>query len=334
MRAVVLVGGFGTRLRPLTTTIPKPLLPVVDRSIVEHLVGHLAQHGVTEVVLALGFAPDAFIEAFADGTCAGIAMTYAVEPEPLDTAGAIRFAADAAGIDDTFIVANGDVLSDVDLTALVAYHRSTGAEGTLHLRSVADPSAFGVVGCDDDGRITQFVEKPAPGTEPSNWINAGCYVLEPSVLARIEPGRKVSIERVTFPAIVADGRLYGLLDDCYWLDTGRPEQYREANLDLVDGKRPTLGVRPGVSALADVDATAIVDRSVVRGGAIVGPHACLTESIVLDGARIEPRVILDRSIIGPGSRIGAGAILRNVVVGVDVDIESGSELTDTKVPES
>jgi mannose-1-phosphate guanylyltransferase len=334
MRAVVLVGGFGTRLRPLTTTIPKPLLPIVDRSIVEHLVGHLAKHGVTEVVLALGFAPDVFIDQFADGTCAGVAMKYAVESEPLDTAGAIRFAAEAAGVDDTFIVANGDVLSDVDLTALVAYHRATGAEATLHLRSVQDPSAFGVVGCAPDGRVEQFVEKPAPGTEPSNWINAGCYVLEPSVLDRIPAGRKVSIERETFPAIVADGRLYGLLDDCYWLDTGRPDQYREANLDLIDGLRPSVGVPDAVSATAEVDPTAVLNRSVIRPGVLVGPHAELTESIVLDDARIEPRVILDRSIIGPGARIGAGAVLRNVVVGRDIDIESGSELSDCKVPDN
>jgi mannose-1-phosphate guanylyltransferase len=332
MRAVVLVGGFGTRLRPLTSTIPKPLLPVVDRSIVEHLVGHLASHGVTEVVLALGFAPDSFIDAFADGTCAGIAMRYAVEPEPLDTAGAIKFAAEAAGIDDTFIVGNGDILSDVDLTALVAAHKAAGAEGTLHLRSVDDPSAFGVVATDDRGRITQFVEKPAPGTEPSNWINAGCYVLEPSVLSRIDAGRKVSIERETFPAMVADGGLLGVLDDCYWLDTGRPEQYLQANLDLLDGARPSLGVRNGIDATAAVAADAAVTRSVVRSNAIIDSGATITNSVILDGAHIESGATITDSVIGPRSTVGRDSSLTDVVTGLSATIEPNTTLVSTKVP--
>ena len=145
MRAVVLVGGFGTRLRPLTSSVPKPMLPVGHVSIIERLIANLARSGVTEVTLALGFKPEPFVEAFPDGTCAGVALKYAVEPEPLDTAGAIRFAAEFAGIDDTFIVANGDVLTDLNVADLVAYHRSVGAEATLALIGVPDPSAFGVV---------------------------------------------------------------------------------------------------------------------------------------------------------------------------------------------
>jgi mannose-1-phosphate guanylyltransferase len=226
MRAVVLVGGFGTRLRPLTSSIPKPMLPVGHRPILERLVGELAQAGVTEVVLALGFKPEPFLAAFPDGTCAGVRLQYAVEPEPLDTAGAIGFAARAAGIDDTFVVMNGDVLTDLDVSTLVAFHRAHGAEGTLHLTPVEDPSAYGVVELDAEGRVLRFVEKPTPGTAPSNLVNAGTYVLEPSVLDRIEPLVKVSIERTVFPAMAAAGTLYAMDTDDYWIDTGRPETYR------------------------------------------------------------------------------------------------------------
>ena len=190
MRAVVLVGGFGTRLRPLTLSVPKPMLPIGHVPMIVRLVERLGRGGVTEVVLALGFRPEPFIEAFPDGHCGGVALTYAVEPEPLDTAGAIKFAAEFGGIDDTFVVANGDVMTDLDVSALVDAHRSFGAEATLHLIGVDDPSAYGVVDLADGGSIEAFVEKPAPGTEPSNLINAGTYVFEPSVLARHSRGEE------------------------------------------------------------------------------------------------------------------------------------------------
>ncbi len=252
MRAVVLVGGFGTRLRPLTLTTPKPMLPVGHVPIIERLVDNLSKGGVTEVTLALGFKPEPFVEAFPGGECNGVALRYAVEPEPLDTAGAIRFAADFSGIDDTFVVANGDVLTDLDIASLVAFHRSRSAEATIHLISVEDPSSFGVVATDERGRVERFVEKPAPGTAPSNQINGGTYVLEPSVLRRIPAGRKVSIERATFPDVVDDGRLYAMATDDYWIDAGNPVLYLQANLDLLDGTRrhhACVGVHPA----ADVD---------------------------------------------------------------------------------
>ncbi|MBI5088122.1 MAG: nucleotidyltransferase family protein [Actinobacteria bacterium] len=167
MRAVVLVGGFGTRLRPLTLSVPKPMLPVGHAPIIERLVANLVRGGVTNVTLALGFKPDSFLQAFPDGRCAGATLRYAVEPEPLDTAGAIRFAAEEAGIDDTFVVANGDVLTDLDVGAIVRFHTGRRAEATLHVIGVDDPSSFGVVAVDGDGRVERFVEKPPPGTEPS-----------------------------------------------------------------------------------------------------------------------------------------------------------------------
>jgi mannose-1-phosphate guanylyltransferase len=299
MRAVVLVGGFGTRLRPLTYHIPKPMLPVGHRPMIENVVRHLASSGVDEVVLALGFRPEPFVAAFPDGECAGVPLVYAVEPEPLDTAGAIAFAAHHAGVDDTFVVVNGDVLTDLDVGALIAEHRRTGAEGTLHLTPVEDPSAFGVVALEPSGRVARFVEKPPPGTAPSNLINAGTYVLEPSVLARIPAGRKVSIERETFPAMVEDRTLYAMATDDYWIDAGRPHLYLQANLDVLLGRRRTSTCE-AVAATASVDASAVVERSIVGAGCVVGAGATVLDSVLIagavvdDGARVERCVVLGR----------------------------------------
>ena len=199
MRAVVLVGGYGTRLRPLTDSIPKSMLPVAHVPLIARLIGGLERGGVDAVTLALGFRAEPFVQAFPGGRCGGVAIDYAVEPEPLDTAGAIRFAAEHAAIDETFVVVNGDVLTDLDLGALCATHRTAGAGATIHLTAVEDPSAFGVADLDPSGRVLAFVEKPSPGSEPSNLINAGTYVFEPDVLDLIEPGRPVSVERDTFP---------------------------------------------------------------------------------------------------------------------------------------
>lgn len=330
MRAVVLVGGFGTRLRPLTSSIPKPMLPVGHLPIIERLVMNLARGGVTEVTLALGFKPEPFIEAFPDGQCAGVALHYAVEPEPLDTAGAIRFAADVAGIDDTFVVANGDVLTDLDVGALVGFHRAHGAEATIHLIGVPDPSAFGVVALDADGRVERFVEKPAPGTAPSNLINAGTYVLEPSVLDRIPLGQKVSIERATFPAVVADGRLFGVATDDYWLDTGRPELYLQANLDIVSGGRRhdhCDAVHPDAMVATD----AHVASSVVGRGARVGAGSLIERSVLLPGAVVADRAVVADSVVM--GRVGEGAVLRNSVLGADGVVADGEHVQGERRPD-
>lgn len=330
MRAVVLVGGFGTRLRPLTYSVPKPMLPVGHVAIIERLVANLVRGGVTDVTLALGFKPEPFMEAFPDGTCAGATLRYAVEPEPLDTAGAIRFAADAAGIDDTFVVANGDVLTDLDVGALVAFHRERGAAATLHLIAVDDPSSFGVVALDADGRIERFVEKPAPGTAPSNLINAGTYVLEPSVLERIPSGQKVSIERVTFPSVVAEGSLFGLATDDYWIDTGKPDLYLTANLDLVTGRRPGQGctaIAPG----ARVDATAEIANSVIDAGATVEAGAVVDASVLLHGAHVGAGARIAGSVVM--GTVGAGAVVVDSVLGADAVVDAGEVLGGVRRPD-
>ena len=330
MRAVVLVGGFGTRLRPLTLTTPKPMLPVGHRPIVENLVRMLATAGIDEVVLGLGFKPEPFIDAFPDGTCAGVRLHYAVEPEPLDTAGAIRFAAEDAGIDDTFVVVNGDVLTDLDVSSLIAFHRSKGAEATIHLTPVDDPSAYGVVAVDAEGRVERFVEKPAPGTAPSNLINAGTYVLEPSVLRRIESGRKVSIEREIFPLMVTDGGLYAMATDDYWIDTGRPEPYLRANLDMIDGVRRKLSAA-GVEIGAVVHPTALVEHSLVSAGATIAPGASVHDSVILSGAIIhEGALVRDSIVMGT---VGARAHITDTVVGVSGVIADGATLVHAFVPD-
>ncbi|MFP5578020.1 MAG: sugar phosphate nucleotidyltransferase [Acidimicrobiia bacterium] len=327
MKAVVLVGGFGTRLRPLTSTTPKNLLPVGHVPMVERVIGHLAQHGVTEAVLSLGYKPDTFLEAYPDGTCAGVALHYAVEDEPLDTAGAIRFAAGEAGIAERFVVVNGDVLTDVDVTRLIRFHDASGAEATIALHTVEDPSRYGVVVTDVAGQVEAFIEKPPADEAPSKAINAGTYVFEPSVLGRIAVGRKVSVERETFPAIAADGRLYALEGNAYWLDAGTPETYLQANLDLLP---------PDASSVhpeAFLAASAHVERSVVGCGASIGEDATLTEAVVLPDATIEAGARVHRSIVGPGATVGAGAeLLDHTVVGAGAEVEAGSRLTGERFP--
>ncbi len=304
MKAVVLVGGEGTRLRPLTFTSPKQMLPIVGVPMIERVLGHLAAHGVDEAVLSLGYLPDAFMAAYPDGRAAGVALTYAVEPEPLDTAGAVRFAATFAGISETFVVVNGDVLTDMNLTTLVAFHRDRGAEGTIALHPVADPSAFGVVPTDSEGRVTAFVEKPPRDEAPTNEINAGTYVLEPSVLARIPEGGRVSIERETFPAMVRDGNLFARSDDSYWLDTGTPAAYLEANFDYVAGKRGPE-VAPG---LVDNGRGVLVEGESVVSGDVFGPTVIFAGCVVESGARVE------HSILGRGTVVSTGAAVVDSVL--------------------
>lgn len=331
MRAVVLVGGFGTRLRPLTLTTPKQMLPVVDQPMIERVLRSLGRHGVTEAVLSLGYRPDAFMESYPDGTCAGVGLTYAVEPEPLDTAGAVRFAAEFAGIDETFIVVNGDVLTDLDVSALWEFHRSHGGEGTIALTPVDDPSRYGVVPIEADGRVIEFVEKPAAGAAPSNWVNAGTYVLEPSVLARIDEGRRVSIERETFPVLAAERSLFAVQSSAYWLDAGTPESYLQAQLDLIDGLRGET--EPAVHPSVELGNDALVSHSVVMKGARIAASVELTNSVVLPGAKIDSGSVIADSIVGAGATVGQGSRLQELtVVGHDVRIEPGSVLVGARVP--
>lgn len=329
MDAVVLVGGFGTRLRPLTFTTPKPLLPIGNVRQIEHVIAGLGRHGITRVVLALGFKPEPFLAAYPDGTCAGIPLHFAVEPEPLDTAGAIAFAARDAGVSDTFVVMNGDILCDLDVSALIGHHRSSDARATIHLTPVEDPSQYGVVETDDAGMVTRFVEKPSPGESESHHVNAGTYVLEPSVIDMVPLGSRMSIERDVFPVLVAEHSLAALATDDYWIDTGRPDTYLRANLDIVDGTRDIILSSTGAHAV--VSATASVVHSVVGEGSEVGDGCILVDSVVLPGARLAPHVRLERSLV-MGS-VGEGSTLVDCVVGATGAIPPHSHLSGAKVPD-
>ena len=319
MKAVVLVGGEGTRLRPLTLSTPKQMLPVGNRPMIERVLEWLAGHGVDEAVLSLGYRPDAFLKAYPDGEACGVRLHYAVEDSPLDTAGAIRFAALEGGVDATFIVVNGDVLTDLDISALVDFHRERGAEATIALTPVEDPSRFGVVPTGPDGKVVAFIEKPPAAEAPTNLINAGTYVLETSVLGRIPDGRKVSIERETFPALVADGRLYALGSDASWLDAGTPATYLAANLAYAP-----LGPAPGN-----------VSGSVIGDDVSIGDGARVERSVVMDGAVVEAGAVVADSIIGPGARVGGRAKVTGLtVLGDGYVVEEGTELTEARRPES
>jgi mannose-1-phosphate guanylyltransferase len=336
VNAVVLVGGFGTRLRPLTLHTPKQMLPIVDRPMIEWVVGHLGRHGIDRAVLALGYRSDDFASAYPAGRCAGVELHYAVENAPLDTAGAIRFAANVAGIRDRFVVMNGDVLTDLDITALVDFHDRAGAEATISLHEVADPSRYGVVATDPDGRVTAFVEKPAAETAPSNFINAGTYVLEPSVLDRIDADRRVSIERETFPAIVRDRSLFAVPDGgVYWLDTGTPEDYLYAQLDVIAGRR----VLPAGTPITAIDPTAVVAPTAMVRSSVIGPgvrvdeHAEVIGSAVQRGAVIGSKARVLDSLVGAGARIGECATLEALcVVGDGETVEPGVDLLGARVP--
>jgi mannose-1-phosphate guanylyltransferase len=333
----VLVGGLGTRLRPLTFHAPKQMLPVVNKPMIEWSIAHIAAHGVDDVVLSLGYGADAFVSAYPDGVCAGVPLHYAVEDEPLDTAGAVRFAALDAGIDDRFLVVNSDVISDMDVSALVEFHAASGAQATIALHEVDDPSRFGVVPTDADGRVIAFIEKPPAGEAPTNRINAGMYVLEPSVLHRIDAGRRVSIERETFPALITDGGLFALDDGgAYWLDTGTPQAYLQAQLDIIDGRYRGDGTAAAVAVdpCAVVASGATVTRSVIGPKAVVDGGADVFGSVVMAGAHIGPDARVRDSIIGPGADIGAGASVEDLsILGENVAIAPGETVRAVRLPQ-
>lgn len=332
MKAVILVGGFGTRLRPLTLTNPKQMLPVAHQSMIEHVITSLGSHGVTEAVLALGYKQDVFTNAFPDGVCAGVKLHYAVEPEPLDTAGAIGFAARHAGIDERFVVVNGDVITDMNLGELWAFHDETDAQATISLTPVDDPSRYGVVPTDNAGRVLGFIEKPPRDEAPTNWINAGTYVFEPSVLELIESGIRVSVERDTFPKLAESGTLFAKGSDAYWVDSGTPATYLQIQLDLLDGLRGE--VIDGVHPAAQVATGAIVERSIIGAGASVASGATVRNSIVFPGARIASGALVDGSLVGGGAIVEPEAQVTGLsVIGDMAEVAAGSSLDGTKLPD-
>ena len=319
MQALILAGGEGTRLRPLTYTVPKPVLPLAGRPHIAYVIDWLVRHGVDDVVVSCGFLAEGMRKALAELE-PGVEIRYAEEPDARGTAGAIRFAEDLLG--DRFFVLNGDVLCDLDLTALVEQHERTGARATIALYPVEDPTGYGLVHRRDDGEITEFLEKPEPGQDgiDSDEINAGAYLLERSVLEEIPPDRAVSIEREIFPKLIDRG-LYGIRLEGYWIDIGTPARFLEANWDILTGKVETvLGagldepilIGPGseVSPEADLRAPCVVGRD-----SRVGSGATIERSVLLDGCVVEPSAVVTGSILSGGVTVEEGAELIGAVIG-------------------
>jgi len=355
MQAVILVGGEGTRLRPLTSSVPKPIVPLVDRPMMVYMLEWLSRHGIDDVIMSCGFKATDVRKVLGDGSQQGISLRFVEEPDPRGTAGALKFA--EQHLDDRFLMLNGDVLTDLDLGAQIAQHEQTGATGTLALVPVLDPTSYGLVSLHGDQSVREFLEKPsADQVVDTNLISAGAYVLERSVLDLIAAGEKVSIEREVWPVLVDQG-LYGFVDEsAYWLDVGTPERYLQATFDILEGNvRTAVADRLGTSYLhidpsADVKGRAVPPAVIGRGasiaeGAHVGSLAVLGEdvsigadsiverSVVLDGARVAEHCVLRDCIVGPGACVGdrsqiiGGAMLgEGVKIGADNVVAHGARL--------
>jgi len=334
--AVVLVGGEGTRLRPLTLDRPKPMLPIAGRPFLVHFLDRLGAAGVERVILSCGYLPDAIREVVGDGLPGGPPVEYAIEPEPLGTAGAIRFAAEGRVGDEPFLALNGDVLADADLGAVVAGHRAAQASATIVLTPKDDPRRWGVVLTDGTGAVTAFLEKPEPSPElgdPPYWINAGAYVLDPAVLDLIPAGRPVSIEREVFPQLVGKG-LRAVRDHGYFNDIGTPASYLRANHDVLDGTaRTTIG---GGADLVTVAPDAAVDPAarlvgpcLVGPGASVGPGACVGPYAVVGArARVAHGAQVVRGVVHEDADVGVAARVQDAVVGTRARVAASAAVAD------
>ncbi len=332
--AVLLVGGQGTRLRPLTINTPKPMLPVAGVPFTVHQIARARDAGVTRIVLGTSYKAEVFRE-FIEGSDLGVEIVIATEPEPLGTGGAIRFAAEHlnSGPDDSVLIFNGDVLSGLDIRALVAHHEQSKSDVTIYLTPVEDPRAYGLVPTDRQGRVTAFLEKPSSleGIVTNN-INAGCYVFRRDVIDRIPAGRVVSVERETFPELLATGAMVsGVVDGGYWLDLGTPLAFVKGSRDLVLGLAPSPAVPVPGDVLA-LQGAVIAASANVHGGSVIGrnatvaDHAVVNGSAVFDNARILEGARVMNSIIGTGAVIGEGSFLDGVVVGDGAVVGAGNEL--------
>lgn len=345
MQAIVLVGGEGTRLRPLTYGTPKPMVPIMNVPFLARTLERLYEAGIRDVILPAGYMPQAITDYFGDGSSIGMKITYVIEETPMGTAGAVKNVEEH--ITGPFFVLNGDVLTSLDLKAMMAYHKEKGGLGALHLIKVEDPSAFGCVVHDESGRVSAFVEKPKREEAPTNEVNAGTYLLERAVLDMIPGGRNVSIERETFPKILADGNaLYAYTTSDYWIDLGRPEHYLDAHRDILLGRMP-LQLEPGISGSGakNVHGDTVIapvhldDDVVIEDGARVGPNvvlgkgcrvesgAAIRDSVLWDDVRVGADARIEHTIIASGSRVGRGATIgAGSVIGHDTTIEDGAVL--------
>lgn len=317
---ILLVGGFGTRLMPLTRNTPKPMLPVAGLPVTQHQLAMARNAGITTVVLATSYLSEVFIPYFGDGSKFGMKLLYAVEKEPLGTGGAIRNAADLLDREEPIVIFNGDVLSSHNLRGQIDFHEKNDADVTLHLTHVDDARAYGCVPMDSNGRVTAFLEKME--NPPTNTINAGCYVFSPSVIDEIKPNTVVSIERETFPHLVSCGKkVFGYVDQSYWLDIGTPKALMQGSRDLVSGIADAF-------ALRDAKVVSHSPQSVVMDGAKIDASATISgASAIGAGSIIGPRAHIDRSIIGSEVVVGEGATITDSFIASGTHIEKNSQIS-------
>ncbi|MBW5254758.1 NDP-sugar synthase [Streptomyces sp. P01-B04] len=336
--AILLVGGKGTRLRPLTVHTPKPMVPAAGVPFLTHQLARARAAGVEHIVLATSYLAEVFEPYFGDGSSLGLHIEYVTEREPLGTGGAIRNVAPrlTSGPDEPVLIFNGDILTGLDIRALVTTHADSGADVSLHLTRVDDPRAFGLVPTDDTGRVTAFLEKPqTPEEIVTDQINAGAYIFRRSVIDTIPAGRPVSVERETFPGLLAGGaHLQGMVDSTYWLDLGTPQAFIRGSADLVLGRAPSPAV-PGrcgdrlVLPTASVAPDAKLSGGTVIGAdAVIGAGARIDGSTVLAGAVVEPGAVITDSMVGAGARIGSRTVLAGAVVGDGAKVGADNELRD------
>jgi mannose-1-phosphate guanylyltransferase len=349
VQALILAGGEGTRLRPLTSTVPKPVVPLVDRPFITFMIDWLRSHGVDDVVMSCGHLASGVRNVLGDGEALGIRLRYIEEPRPLGTGGALKFAERL--LDERFLMLNGDVLTDLDVSGQIAQHERSGAAATLALTPVEDPTAYGLVRLTDDNAVTEFVEKPSPDQIDTNNISAGVYVLERSVLDLLQPGEPASIERDVFPRLVGEG-LYGCVSRGYWLDIGTPDRYLQGTFDILEGSVGTpvaermgssyLCVEQGVENEGRIVPSALVEsgcriaegariggRAVLEHGVSVGKNTTIESAVVMRGAEIGANCTLRGCIVAGGVQIGDHCVVEGMsVLGEGVTLGSGNVVSN------
>jgi mannose-1-phosphate guanylyltransferase len=330
MQAVILVGGEGTRLRPLTSTVPKPVVPLVDRPFIAFMLEWLRRHGIDDVIMSCGFLASGVRNVLGDGSGLGIRLRFVEEPDPRGTAGALKFA--QSMLDERFLMLNGDVLTDIDLSEQIAQHERTGARATLALVPVADPTAYGLVRLAADNSVQDFVEKPSSDRIDTNLISAGAYVLQREVLELVEPDRNVSIEREVWPRLIGEG-LYGYPSESYWLDIGTPARYLQGTFDILEGNVQTavrarlgegwLAIDEGAEVRGRAIPPAVIERGVhVAEGAHVGSLVVLGQNV-----RVGSGTTVERAVVMNGAEIGPGCTLRECIVAAGCHVGAGTEIT-------
>jgi len=335
MKAVILVGGEGTRLHPLTHDIPKPMVPVLNRPFLEHTIAHLRKYQVGDIVLALSYLPEVIQKYFDNDNDLGIRLAYAIETSPLGTAGAVKNA--ERYLDGTFVVLNGDIFSDLDVADMFAFHRSNKAKATIALTWVDNPCAFGIVETDSDGRVKRFIEKPSPDEVTTNWINAGVYILESELLQQVPPGSRYTFEKELFPLLLKLGEpIYGYLFKGYWLDMGTPEKYLQLNCDLLLSKTKSALISSlGKNEVLSGERVIIHPSARIVGPTMIGSNCSIEQGVHIKGpvvigtdCYIGEGTIMEEAVLWKAVNVGRGTALRRCIVGSHTTISNNAQVID------